>query len=128
LVGSLCHDIAHPGLTNTFEIASGSHRALTYNGLSCSLVDEVLTRLAVMHSIDQSVLENHHAYTMFSILIQPECNIFAHMKREQRQELRTIMIKAILATDMSFVCYVPSAVPCLAIPYRSLHMLMIIAL
>jgi hypothetical protein len=61
---------------------SGSARALIYN--------------------DQSVLENHHANTMFSILQQPECNIFAHMKREQRQELRTIMIKAILATDMSF--------------------------
>lgn len=58
LVGALCHDIAHPGRTNTFEINSQSKRAMVYN--------------------DVSVLENHHAHTTFQILQKVSlCVLFA---------------------------------------------------
>lgn len=41
----LCHDVGHTGFTNSFEIASQSKKALTYN--------------------DLSPLENYHASTTF---------------------------------------------------------------
>ena len=48
LVAALCHDLDHPGLTNAFQINSMSPLALRYN--------------------DESVLEHHHASTLFHIL------------------------------------------------------------
>lgn len=45
LLASLAHDVDHPGHTNGFEVAGLSDLALTYN--------------------NQSVLENHHAATLF---------------------------------------------------------------
>ena len=45
LLASVCHDVAHPGFTNKFIIATYDHLALVYN--------------------DQSVLENMHASTCF---------------------------------------------------------------
>lgn len=81
LVSALCHDIDHPGRTNTFEINAE-------------------TELALLHN-DQSVLENHHANTMFFLLQNSECNIFVNMSKDARRSARKMMISAILATDMS---------------------------
>jgi hypothetical protein len=81
LVASLCHDIDHPGVTNAFEINSGSTRALLYN--------------------DISVLENHHAYTLFTVLHAPRCDIVGHLPRDTRAKLRKTIIQSVLSTDMS---------------------------
>ena len=40
----LCHDVGHTGRTNSFEIASRSKKALTYNDLSVSFY----TKLAIV--------------------------------------------------------------------------------
>lgn len=34
VLSGLCHDVGHTGRTNSFEIASRSKKALTYNDLS----------------------------------------------------------------------------------------------
>jgi GAF domain-containing protein len=79
MIASLCHDVDHPGVTNSFEIASSSDLALTHN--------------------DIHVLENHHAHTMFKILQRD--NILANLTRAEQKELRSVMINGILATDLS---------------------------
>jgi 3'5'-cyclic nucleotide phosphodiesterase len=48
LLSAVCHDVDHPGMNNAFETNSLSPLALRYN--------------------DQSVLEMHHAATMFQLL------------------------------------------------------------
>lgn len=63
---------------------SESNRALLYN--------------------DISVLENHHAMTTFSVLREPQSNIFQNMQKNQPRatwtSMRTSIIEAVLATDM----------------------------
>eukprot|EP00462_Mataza_sp_D1_P014194 CAMPEP_0175150198 /NCGR_PEP_ID=MMETSP0087-20121206/17727_1 /TAXON_ID=136419 /ORGANISM="Unknown Unknown, Strain D1" /LENGTH=662 /DNA_ID=CAMNT_0016436097 /DNA_START=44 /DNA_END=2032 /DNA_ORIENTATION=+ len=81
LIASLCHDIDHPGNTNAFEINGGTARALVYN--------------------DISVLENHHAHKMFTVMYNDRANLFSGLSREQHLKLRSTMVKAILATDMT---------------------------
>eukprot|EP00898_Chlorokybus_atmophyticus_P002612 jgi/Chlat1/3351/Chrsp23S03662 len=80
LVAALCHDVDHPGCTNAFEVNRGSELARLYN--------------------DVSVLENHHACTLFTLLDDPQCNIFASLDQKQRVQMRKTIISAILATDM----------------------------
>jgi hypothetical protein len=82
LVASLCHDIDHPGVTNAYEVATGSDRALCHN--------------------DSSVLENHHSYVTFQILRKPQCNLMAGLGDGQPKQFRAQVISAILATDMAF--------------------------
>jgi len=82
MIAALCHDADHPGNTNLYEINSSSDLALIHN--------------------DQSVLENHHAYTCFSILRDPNANILAGLSRERFQQVRKFIIHGILHTDMSF--------------------------
>lgn len=53
LIGALCHDIDHPGVTNAFLIASDNDLALLYN--------------------DMSVLEHHHAATTFTVRTDTHC-------------------------------------------------------
>lgn len=48
MVASVAHDIGHPGVNNNFLINSSDELALRYN--------------------DISVLENHHASSLFKIL------------------------------------------------------------
>merc|ERR1719253_2480921 len=48
LVAALAHDMDHPGTNNQFQVKSGSTLALLYN--------------------DRSVLEMHHAASLFHIL------------------------------------------------------------
>lgn len=55
-IAALGHDIAHPGLTNTFHINDSTDIAIEYN--------------------DISVLENFHASTLFKTLRRTENNIF----------------------------------------------------
>lgn len=81
LISSLCHDIAHPGNTNQFEIDCETERALIHN--------------------DISVLENHHAYVTFSLLRDPKANLFEAFPLSDKRELRETIVTSILATDMA---------------------------
>lgn len=81
LVASLCHDLDHPGLNNTFQINAQTSLATLYN--------------------DISVLENHHASLCFSILYENEYCIIEGLTREESREFRKKVISNILATDMA---------------------------
>ena len=52
---------------------------------------------------DQSVLENHHVATTYRTISENggAYNIFDEMDKEQYKQMRTLMIGAILSTDMS---------------------------
>jgi len=81
LVASLCHDLDHPGFTNSYLIDSHSDLALTYN--------------------DISVLENYHASLACKLLRAPQTAIAENMDTPSQKALRHVMIAAILATDMA---------------------------
>eukprot|EP00891_Asterochloris_glomerata_P009655 jgi/Astpho2/9655/gw1.00146.70.1_t len=82
LIAALCHDIDHDGHTNNFHIQTQTPLAQRYN--------------------DISVMENHHCAITFAILAKRDCAILEHLERPRRQELRKLIISAILATDMSY--------------------------
>jgi len=81
LIAAFCHDVDHPGHTNSFEIASN-------------------TALSRLYS-DDSVLERHHSATTLNILNTDEYNILKTMGVDDVKEIRNVIIKAILSTDMS---------------------------
>jgi len=82
LLSAIIHDVDHDGVSNDFHKASMSERAIRYN--------------------DQSVLEHHHVSTMFQLMQgNKDLDIFWNMSAPQKLEVRTIMIHAVLGTDMS---------------------------
>ncbi|XP_054826721.1 dual specificity calcium/calmodulin-dependent 3',5'-cyclic nucleotide phosphodiesterase 1A-like [Eublepharis macularius] len=78
---AIVHDYEHPGTTNNFHIQTKSEAALLYN--------------------DTSVLENHHLSAAYQLVQKPEFNILANLTPEEWREMRQLVIKTILATDMS---------------------------
>ena len=56
LLACLLHDVAHPGMTNSFLISVKHAKAIRYN--------------------DLSVLENHHCAIAFKLLLDPINDIF----------------------------------------------------
>ena len=81
MVAAVCHDLQHPGCTNSFQVASESPLAFRFN--------------------DQSVLENLHCYSTFVCLKKPANSIFQSLNPLERKEIRAIIIKCILATDLT---------------------------
>merc|ERR1712228_445211 len=81
LISASVHDVGHPGHGNSFEIATESQLAVTYN--------------------DQSVLENMHISLAWNLLKRQNCNILCNMTKSQRKRFRKILIESVLATDMS---------------------------
>ena len=81
-VAAVCHDLEHPGLTNAYQVNSGSDLALRYN--------------------DKSVLENHHAHIASVLLRKPELSILGELTQDERATARKAMISVILHTDMSY--------------------------
>jgi hypothetical protein len=85
LLAAICHDVQHPGVNNSYLINSRSDMAVLYN--------------------DTSVLENMHAAKAFEKLIgtncDPEVDIFKQMNRAQVDSIRTVMVYAIIHTDMT---------------------------
>lgn len=84
LIGGIGHDLDHPGTNNAFQIQSQSELAVLYN--------------------DISVLESHHAATLFKILAEAKeeqkGDIIEGLTQQERKEFRHVTLKAILATDM----------------------------
>ncbi|KAF9178312.1 hypothetical protein BGZ50_007829 [Haplosporangium sp. Z 11] len=91
LLAGLCHDIGHPGLNNLFQVNAQTEIYKQHGDesvlekYSCSLAMDLVTKHALFRNISHS-----------PSAIQPE----GHYATEA--SMRDAMIKAILATDMSF--------------------------
>ncbi len=87
-----CHDHEHFGFNNVYLVESADEIAIRYNGnLMCFL-----------KHIDVSVLENHHVASSFAVMQNhPNANIFGNLPKDQYKRARSLMIQAILNTDMS---------------------------
>lgn len=81
LVAALCHDLAHPGVSNAHLISTQSDLAVLYN--------------------DRSVLENFHAASLFQLLRRDDVNILASLTKRQVKDVRKSIAECILATDMA---------------------------
>eukprot|EP00928_Gymnodinium_smaydae_P010946 TRINITY_DN14117_c0_g1_i1.p1 TRINITY_DN14117_c0_g1~~TRINITY_DN14117_c0_g1_i1.p1 ORF type:complete len:1017 (-),score=251.02 TRINITY_DN14117_c0_g1_i1:41-3091(-) len=79
LVSAIAHDLGHMGFNNIFLTETSHELALRYN--------------------DRSPLENMHCAKLFEIVVQPRCNIFESMSRQQYKDVRKVCIEAILHTD-----------------------------
>ncbi|KAF9961223.1 High affinity cAMP-specific and IBMX-insensitive 3',5'-cyclic phosphodiesterase 9A [Mortierella alpina] len=91
LLAGLCHDIGHPGLNNLFQVNAKTElvkehgEASVLEKYSCSLAMELVTKHSLFRNIAQSPAAT-----------QPEG------QPATETAMREAMIKAILATDMSF--------------------------
>eukprot|EP01010_Urceolus_cornutus_P005371 NODE_92_length_2502_cov_22.113331_g73_i0.p1 GENE.NODE_92_length_2502_cov_22.113331_g73_i0~~NODE_92_length_2502_cov_22.113331_g73_i0.p1 ORF type:complete len:622 (+),score=141.35 NODE_92_length_2502_cov_22.113331_g73_i0:104-1969(+) len=74
------HDFDHPGLNNNFHVRTGAYLAVLYN--------------------DRSVLENHHAASVFELMKDPKFDIFHALTYDQRKECRDTVVEMVLSTDM----------------------------
>lgn len=81
LIGGVCHDIGHPGLNNPFLVETSHELGLLYN--------------------DRSPLENMHCAKTFEIVNNPKNAILVNLSKSTFQEVRRIIIEAILHTDMA---------------------------
>ena len=79
LLAALCHDLEHPGTTNTLETATLSPLALLYN--------------------DASVLESHAASIGFELLLRH--NMLAALPPQDVAPFRSMFLHAILQTDLA---------------------------
>ncbi|KAF9953293.1 High affinity cAMP-specific and IBMX-insensitive 3',5'-cyclic phosphodiesterase 9A [Mortierella alpina] len=91
LLAGLCHDIGHPGLNNLFQVNAKTELATQYGETSvlekysCSLAMDLVAKHQLFRNIEKSP-----AATL------PEGN------RATAESMKEAMIKAIMATDMSF--------------------------
>lgn len=82
LVACIGHDVGHPGFNNLFLSQTSSPLSVVYN--------------------DVSVLENFHSSSLFQIISNPSCSFTTHFSEKDQKSFRSIIIAAILATDMAF--------------------------
>ncbi|GMH46197.1 hypothetical protein BSKO_14165 [Bryopsis sp. KO-2023] len=81
MVAALCHDMDHPGYNNAFLVNSKHELARVYN--------------------DNSVLENRHVSCLYTLVAENEkANIFGLLDDATWKEVRSMVIQAILHTDM----------------------------
>ncbi|KAK9804641.1 hypothetical protein WJX73_002873 [Symbiochloris irregularis] len=79
LLAALCHDLDHDGHTNDFHVAAETDLARRYN--------------------DMSPMEMHHCATGYAIL--DDSSLLKHLSKPVQQEIRRIIIAAVMATDIS---------------------------
>ena len=80
LISCLCHDVDHPGTTNSFQVAVDSGLARVHNELA--------------------VLENHHAFMTCELMRHEASNFLHGVSALQFRQFRKMVVQAILATDM----------------------------
>lgn len=81
ILSSAVHDLAHPGVNNSYLIRSRDRAALTYN--------------------DRSVNEMMHASLAFSVALDNDAlNIFAAFPPDEYERLRRLVLDMVLSTDM----------------------------
>ncbi|XP_072911494.1 high affinity cGMP-specific 3',5'-cyclic phosphodiesterase 9A-like isoform X2 [Hemitrygon akajei] len=81
MTSTVCHDLDHPGLNNTYQVNAQTDLARRYG--------------------NHSPLEQHHCTVAFQILSEPNCDIFAGTESGVSEEIRKGMTELILATDMA---------------------------
>nr|BCL77499.1 bifunctional adenylyl cyclase/cAMP phosphodiesterase [Cycas revoluta] len=82
VMAGLCHDVDHPGLTNTFLVYCNDPLAIRYNNIS--------------------VLENHHASIAVKTLLDyKSMNVLSSLTEAEQRHVRKLMVALILATDMA---------------------------
>jgi len=81
VLSATCHDIGHPGLSNSFLIESSDDLALTYN--------------------DNSPLEMMHCAKLFEVLARPRCDALGKLSKGYYREVRRLCVDAILMSDFS---------------------------
>jgi len=81
LLAALGHDMGHFGMNNAYLIKSKHDLAIRFN--------------------DVSPLENMHCSKLFELLANPKFNILAGFTDPDWREVRKLVIKAILGTDMT---------------------------
>lgn len=82
LLSAIVHDLGHDGLNNTYHANTISDRALKHN--------------------DQSIQESYHISTTFQETVaDANINIFAKLSKEVQKDLRNMMIRLVLMTDMA---------------------------
>ena len=81
LIASICHDVNHDGFTNDFN-------------------EKAETPLGILFK-NQSVLEMHHCEVTIDIMANDQCNLFSALELSDFKHIWNLIIKMILATDMS---------------------------
>lgn len=81
MLSALVHDVNHPGHTNGFENITRSRLSILYEG--------------------KSVLERHHIAVSFFLMESPHSYLAGAFDRSVLLELKCLMKKCILATDMA---------------------------
>lgn len=81
LVAAGAHDVGHNGRANRFHVTAESPLGLLYN--------------------DQSVLENMHCTLTFAVLHSDSCNFLLPLDLQDRAAFRSIVVHAILDTDLA---------------------------
>jgi len=71
-LSAVAHDVGHPGVNNAFLINIKDELAMRYN--------------------DISVLENHHAATLFKVIELEDCQILSFFSAPEKRALRKLMI------------------------------------
>jgi hypothetical protein len=79
LLSAMCHDLEHPGVTNSFQVNTRSALALRYNDASCN--------------------ENHHCAVAFTLLHAH--GLLRGLCAADARAFRKCAVAAILATDMA---------------------------
>ncbi|ORZ36006.1 hypothetical protein BCR44DRAFT_1433315 [Catenaria anguillulae PL171] len=79
MLACVCHDLEHDGKTNNYHIQTQSPLALLYN--------------------DQSPLENRHMHEAYRLITHHK--LLAHHPRTLQAEIRTLMVRCILSTDLA---------------------------
>ncbi|KAI1295230.1 High affinity cAMP-specific and IBMX-insensitive 3',5'-cyclic phosphodiesterase 9A [Mortierella claussenii] len=91
LLAGLCHDIGHPGLNNLFQVNAKTElvkqhgEASVLEKYSCSLAMDLVTK-----------------HTLFRNISKSPCSILPEGQPATEASMRNAMVKAILATDMTF--------------------------
>jgi hypothetical protein len=78
LCAAVCHDLEHPGTTNSYQVNTASPLALRYN--------------------DASVLESHHCAVGWSLM--ERAGLIKSLSVADAKAFRKLVVAAILATDM----------------------------
>jgi len=81
LIAAIVHDYKHLGVSNNFLVSTEQELAIRYNHQSC--------------------LENHALFEALNLLRQPETSFIYHFSSSKHLQLRSLVIKMVLATDMS---------------------------
>ena len=81
LFGAASHDVGHPGTSNSYQVNTKSHLALTFS--------------------NDSVLERYHISLATGSLRKPGCDIGEELGKAQMMQFRSLFSEMILATDLT---------------------------